>query len=426
MIAMAVPNITDRSMATYEHDIDRWIIGACRAGAQDFWDLVSLLPAVYPTIVQQAVERLIASSSVPAYLAVERPTWKSSGVSSAEVPGLPNPNPLAFDWRYTRDTAGELLERVVASTDPTGTVGLLGSPSVYEMAALRKAPRQFILLDQNGSLSIIGPQSLVGSIFRRCDMLHDAIDMPEVQAVLADPPWYEDETLAFLRTAARICADQGKVLLSSAPFGVRPGIQEERDRIVRAAKESGLRFLGTEPHVLSYATPFFEHNALRAAGFAHVMPNWRRGDLLTFQRAGGSFSGPTNPMLPVPEWAQFDVRGATIWVRPRDQQGFVDPSLVPVVPGDILPTVSRRDVRREAADVWTAGNRIYRCKGSHILSIILHSISVSEAPLEAVRRSLQHSLDHLEAAKVETSIVQVESIVQTELQEMRSFANGRE
>ena len=105
---------------------------------------------------------------------------------------------------------------------------------------------------------------------------------------------------------------------------------------------------------------------------------------------------------------------------------FVDPSLVPVVPGDILPTVSRRDVRREAADVWTAGNRIYRCKGSHILSIILHAISVSEAPLEAVRRSLQHSLDHLEAAKVETSIAQVESIVQTELQEMRSFANGRE
>ena len=425
-MAMTVPNVTDQSVATHEHNIDQWIIGAYRAGAQDFWHLVSLLPAVYPTVVRQAVERLIASSTVPAYLAVERPTWKSSGVSSPDVPGLPTPNPLAFDWRYTRDTAGELLERVVASTDPTGTVGLLGSPSVYEMAGIRKAPRQFILLDQNGSLSIIGPQSLAGGIFRRCDMLHDAIDLPEVQAVLADPPWYEEETLAFLRTAALICADLGKVLLSSAPNGVRPGIQEERDRIVRAAKESGLTYLGTEPHVLSYATPFFEHNALRAAGFAHVMPNWRRGDLLTFQRAGDSLSGPTNPMLLVPEWVQFDVRGATIWVRPRDQQGFIDPGLVPVVPGDILPTVSRRDVRREAADVWTAGNRIYRCKGSHILSIILHAIRVSEAPLEAVRRSLQHSLDHLEAAKVETCIAQVESIVQTELQEMRSFANGRE
>jgi hypothetical protein len=60
------------------------------------------------------------------------------------------------------------------------------------------------------------------------------------------------------------------------------------------------------------------------------------------------------------------------------------------------------------------------------LSIILHAISVSAAPLEAVQRSLQHSLDHLEAAKVEASIAQVERIIEMELQEMRSFTNGRE
>ena len=146
------------------------------------------------------------------------------------------------------------------------------------MAAIPNAPRQFILLDQSGSLSIGDPQPLAGSIFRRCDMQHDAIDLPEVQAVLADPPWYGGETLTFLRTAARICADRGKVLLSSAPDGVRPGIREERERIITGATESGLRFLGAERCVLSYATPFFEHNALRAAGFVHVVPNWRRGE----------------------------------------------------------------------------------------------------------------------------------------------------
>ena len=412
-------------MTIYQRDIDRWIIGAYRAGAQDFWRLVSLLPAVYPTVVRQAVERLIAMSSIPAHLAVERSTWDSSGVSSAEVPGLPTPNPLAFDWRYTRDTAGELLERVVASTDPTQTVALLGSPSVYKMAAIQKAPRQFILLDQNGSLFIDGSQPLVGSTFRRFDMQHDEIDLTPVQAVLADPPWYEEETLAFLRTSARICADQGKVLLSSAPDGVRPGIREERERIISGAAESGLRFLGIERLALSYATPFFEHNALRAAGFTHVAPNWRRGDLLIFERTGDSLSGPMKPIAHSAEWMQADIRGATIWVRSKDQPGFADPRLEPLVPGDILPTVSRRDDRREAADVWTAGNRIYRCDGSHILSIILHAISVSKAPLEEVRRSLQRSLDYLEAAKAEASIAQVERIIQTELQEMRSFTNGR-
>ena len=426
MIAMAVPTSSYQSMTTYQRDIDRWIIGAHRTGAQDFWRLVSMLPAVYPTVVQQAVERLIAASSIPAHLAVERPTWDSSGASGAEVPGLPTPNPLACDWRYTKDTAGELLERVVASTDPTQTVALLGSPSVYKMAAIRESPRQFILLDQNGSLPIDVPQSLVGSQFRRCDMQHDEIDSPRVQVVLADPPWYEDETLAFLRTAACICADQGKVLLSSAPDGVRPGIREERERIIAGAAKSGLRFLGIERLALSYATPFFEHNALRAAGFVHVAPNWRRGDLLIFELTGDALPGPMNPIAHRAEWAQVDIRGATIWVRSKDQPGFIDPRLVRLVQGDILPTVSRRDGRREAADVWTAGNRIYRCDGPHILSIILHAISVSEAPLEAVQRSLQHSLDDLEAAKVETSIAQVEKLLQKELQEMRCFANGRE
>ena len=425
MSAMAVQTSTYESMTTYQRDIDQWIICAYRAGAQDFWCLVSMLPAVYPTVVRQAVEELIAASVIPAHLAVERSAWDSSGASSAEVPGLPTPNPLAFDWRYTRDTAGWLLERIVESTDPTQTIGLLGSPSVYKMAEIREAPRQFILLDQNGSLPIDGPQSLVGNIFRRCDMQHDTIDLPRVQAVLADPPWYEDETLAFLRTAARICADQGKVLLSSAPEGVRPGIQEERDRIIAGATESGLRFLGTERRMLSYATPFFEHNALRAAGFTHVAPNWRRGDLLIFERTGVSFSGPTKPLMHSAAWVQADILGATIWVRSKDQQGFIDPRLAPLVPGEILPTVSRRDDRRAAADVWTAGNRIYRCDGPHILSIILHAISVSKAPLEAVQQSLQHTLDNFEAAKVEHSIAQVERIIQTELQEMRSFVNGR-
>ena len=72
---MAVSTSSYQSMTTYQRDIDRWIIRAYRVGAQDFWHLVSMLPAVYPTVVQQAVERLIAASSIPAHLAVERPTW---------------------------------------------------------------------------------------------------------------------------------------------------------------------------------------------------------------------------------------------------------------------------------------------------------------------------------------------------------------
>ena len=421
-----MPTISYQFEAAYEQDIDRWIIGACEAGAQDFWDMVSKLPAVYPTVVREALQRLIAASSVPDYLAVENATWNFNSAFSSEVPGLPTPNPLTFDWRYTSGTAGELLERIVASTHPSGAVGLLGSPSVYKMAAIRRVSRQFILLDQSNSLSFNDSQPLAGSVFRRGDVQDSAIDQPLVQAVIADPPWYERETLSFLGAAARICTDQSKVLLSWAPWGVRPGIKEERQRLIERAKELGLRFLGSEGLVLTYATPFFEYNALRAAGFAQVMPNWRRGDLLIFERTGDSLSGPINPTAPGAEWEQFELCGVTIWVRPKAHQGFSDPILQPLIEGDILPTVSRRDNRREAADVWTAGNRVYRCEGTNILSIILHALSTSKAPLEAVQLALQHPLDHLEAARVGTSIAQIERMVQAESQEMRSFTDGRD
>ena len=156
------------------------------------------------------------------------------------------------------------------------------------------------------------------------------------------------------------------------------------------------------------------------------MPNWRRGDLLIFERTSGLFPGPGDPTMQSVEWAQADVLGTTIWVRPKDQGGFCDPSLEPLVPGDIFPTVSRRDDRREAADVWTAGNRIYRCDGAPILSVILNAMGVAEAPPEAVERRLQRPLNHLEAAKVEAATVQIEGIIETELQEIRSFVNGQE
>ena len=412
-------------VSSYERDVDRWILGAYLAGAQDFWSLVSLLPGVFPTIAREGVERLIAASMIPVHLAVEKPTWGANTDSGSEVPGMPTANPLASDWRFTRDTAGDLLERVIASTGPTQRIALLGAPSVYKLAAMREAPRKFILIDQNRSLDFRDSLPPPGNKFCPWDLRKDINELPPVQVVLADPPWYEEETLAFLRASARICADQGIVMLGSAPAGVRPDIREERERVIAAAAESGLKLLDIEPLALSYATPFFEHNALRAAGFAHVAPNWRRGDLLTFGRTGASRPGPVNPTASIAEWVQADVRGATIWVRPGSQSTFVDPRLVPLVPEDILPAVSRRDGRREAADVWTAGNRIYRCDGSRILSMILHAIGVSEAPIDAVQRGLQYSLNRQEAEKVEATVAQVERIIQMELQEMRSLANER-
>ena len=103
----------------------------------------------------------------------------------------------------------------------------------------------------------------------------------------------------------------------------------------------------------------------------------------------------------------------------------MDPQLIPFVPGDILPTVSRRDVLRKAADVWTTGNRIYRCNGPNVLLMALKAMEEGEYSSEAVQRSLRCSLNSRESELLATAVAQVEQIVETECQEMWSISNGR-
>ena len=408
--------------SSYQLEVERWILEAHQAGAQDFWHLVSLLPGVFPTDVRHAVARLLEASKVPPHLAVELPMRRCQRQSDVEIFGLPIANPLTSDWRFTKDTSEMLLERLTVPTDAPQTVALLGVPSVYLLASQKGTPRNFILVDQNSSFAASGACPLPTDTFRCLDVRHDAIDLPEVRVVLADPPWYKNETLAFLRAAANICADKGTVLLGAAPDGARPGVREERGRIIVEAQAMGLKFVRAEHLALSYATPFFEHNALRAAGFAHVAPNWRRGDLLVFERTGFTVSRHISSGTYDPVWEQANVHGATFWVRTKEVGAFVTPRLIPLVPGEILPSISRRNKRREEADVWTAGNRAYVCEGSLILTILLRAMSASEPLIETVERGLDRSLTHIEVAEVKECIAHLEKIVHRELQDMQSFA----
>ena len=417
--------MNDSCLARYDSDLDRWIIAAAQSGVKDFWQLISVLPGVYPTVAREAVDRLVIELKIPANVVAESPPPISTSDSDLEVPGLPAPHPLSSDWRFTRKTAAELLERVIISAGPTEAVALLGAPSVFFLAAVEGVSCRFTLLDQNPLLADRVPRSYLESVFRRCDIRHDVVDMPSVETVLADPPWYEDDVLGFLRTSARVCADQGTVFLSFAPDGARPGIAEERHRLIWEAEQLGLRFVGIERLALSYATPFFEHNALRAARFEHVPVQWRRGDLLLFRRDGGVPPEEGSSPLCVCPWTEATISGIRIRVRLNDRREFVDPQLIPFVPGDILPTVSRRDVLRKAADVWTTGNRIYRCNGPNVLLIALKAMEEGEDSTEVVQRSLRCSLSSCESELLAKAVAQVEQIVETECQEMWSISNGR-
>lgn len=412
-------------LSDYNCEIDGWIVDAVQSGMKDFWQLVSALPGVYPTDVREAVGRLTEDCRIPAAVGEEQPQMVADYELDNEVPGLPTPHPLSSDWRFTRKTAADLLNLVTHAAGEQGAVALLGTPSVYFLAAMDSVPSRFYLLDDNSSLAGKLPHSAGGSIFRCCDVNRDLIDLPPVQVVLADPPWYMEDVLGFLRTAAQICSRGGAVFLGFASEGTRPGIAADRDLIIEKANEMGLKFIGLQPSTVSYATPFFEHNALRAAKFKHIPATWRHGDLLRF-RSDGDVRLLAGDLNSTPcSWVRAHVGGIDIRTRTDAQEDFADPRLIPIVDGDILPSVSRRNSLGKAADVWTTGNRVYSCEGKGTLLTILRALEEGKEPVLAIAMDLGRNLSSEESRFVEKAIAQIRAIVDTEQKEMWEFYHAR-
>lgn len=181
------------------------------------------------------------------------------------------------------------------------------------------------------------------------------------------------------------------MLLSVPPRGTRPGVEQEWTEICAWAGRIGLALEDVDQRSLSYETPAFEHNALGADGIFAVPRVWRRAPCARFRRK----AGPLGPRPPAPmsvPWAEYDIRGTRIRVKPSGPRAFLDPALQPVSSADVFASVSRRDPLRREADVWTSGNRVFRCPGRFVLRHILGAMVNGMPPHETVALGLGRPL----------------------------------
>ena len=342
-----------------------------------------------------------------AKLPVARPT---SGTERQLV----MPHPLDFDWRFTGDTVGLIWQTIRELAHPQTDVALLGAPSLAAAVEPWKELRSVTLHERNPNHH----RSLAeGITFACCDVLRDHIQPASNGVVVADPPWYKAETIGFLWTASTLSRTGGHVLLSLPPVATRPGINEERERITAAAAGFGLEFLYLSDGVLRYYTPFFETNAMQAAG-APVTNDWRLGDLAVFKRTEGE-CGPRPVMDTDQTWMERSLGLTRFKLQQTTSTRFASPVLRSVVPGDVLPSVSRRDPRRNDATVWTSGNRIFGCDDTATLATIIDGINAGEAPELTVGMQQGRMLTTNEKILVETAVHQVRDVVKWESAEFR-------
>ncbi|UUP17872.1 hypothetical protein [Nitratireductor thuwali] len=358
-----------RSQNAFSARVDELTHAAILDGATDFQALLHRLASVYPTDLLASIDRLARRGLIPPAAAESyRLQASRNGAGSTEGRSLlPLPHPLDFEWRFTADSARELLNRTAGMTPVGGDILLFGTPGLaVEAMTLPIANRIAFLAENNVVTSRISALNEATGSPLSIAYCGGGLPIESADAVILDPPWYPDFLRPMLLAAAHACRIDGVVLISLPPDGTCASAEVNRNSAMLFAKGLGLEVLEHDIKAVCYESPFFERNSLAAEGI-FPPPHWRRGDIVVFRKK----QAPTRPALPAStrrkDWVEVGIGRMRLFIRANSQPFSNDPSLASIVEGDVLRSVSRRDPRRAKAQIWTTGNRIFRSDNPQLL-----------------------------------------------------------
>lgn len=399
--------------------IDKWVLERINQGVLDFYSLSSSLPGIYPNEILNSLKRMVLLKVINSQtvLKIVKDAGKNPENSSSygEIDQISPPHPLDYEWRFTKETVINLAKYCLSHSNPGDSICLLGVPSLYRLVTNNKLKRNFILFDKNPieQKTVIGYCASIS-----CDLLCDHTAGCELKAkiVLMDSPWYPEYTRAFLWNASKICEIEGLLLMVTPKEGTRPNIKQEWRSTLRYSKRIGFSYLGKCPVSVRYDTPFFERNALKSVGILNFPQNWRCADLTAFVKIED-----TNTLQPLisssTDWYKESYMGIKVRKYSISKE-FTNPKLVSIIPGDILPSVSRRDGRREKADVWTYGNRIFQCNGTNVLQQILSAMNTGKSPYINVESLIGRKMNKEERNLISITRQQIDNLIKVERAEL--------
>ena len=411
----------DSLSQSFEKTVGLWIFEAIENNIRDFNHLVAALPGVDPTYILGMLRQLYKTrpqhSAKIAQLMLTAQPESSTFSFFPDCGVLPPPHPLDYDWRFSEVALERLLHRCIETTPFDGTIALLGTPSLFWFSHECSISQKIFLFDSNKSLSgrlgPIGDRSEAMFI----DLLREELPMLVAHSVVLDPPWYREHIHSFLWAAAQFCDLGGAIHMSFPPIGTRPGMEQEWDEVLAWAKSLGLGLVSVQELALPYTTPPFEKNAFKFSGTPSVSDTWRRGNLVTFRKEAVS-EVPRPLPLPDKELSrETQLSGVRIRLRPWRDSAFADPRIASILPNDVLTSISRRDSRRQLADLWTSGNRIFQCQGRGTLYQIIESLSNGQHPVTSIESHLGRALSTRELELVHLATKQILALVRTEQKE---------
>jgi hypothetical protein len=321
-------------------------------GVDSFRDLILRSKGKHPTELLHWLEiRLQDHPSVRVRAMIAEARSTDAGGDLPQGRGLALPHPIDAEWRFTDETAEALVDAAVAVTGVGDSVLLMGVPSVV-LAAVRCSHDRIFWVRGEPNVITEGLKRLTAADPR---FRHDLMcGSARAAAAVLDPPWYLNQFQAMLGQASSHCHKGAHLFVSAPPEGVRPGITYDRRLISEMANRSGLEIASEESGALAYRTPFFELNALRAAGIGAWLPNWRRGNLAIYRKYMTGKSWPLVAATP-----GFELTLSGVRLRLLTSKGAKVAGFTPLYEGEVFPSVSMRAPRRSEAALWTSGNRAF-------------------------------------------------------------------
>lgn len=339
-------DVTDRR---FRQEAQRWLASLDDAIMADLRAVFAASPGYYPTTLHHLWKIELRRRG----LAPARPPIRSTGGGR---PVMPVAHPADYDWRFTPETARTLAARAVAGLPNGAVVAHLGTPSTFLAGREFQPSYQHVLVERNqATVDAIRTGCQAGVKVIQVDLAAEQPPQLEAVAAILDPPWYPADTLAFLAGGSLACRLGARLWLCQPTPATRPGVADERAALLAELSTLGLACEALLPGEVRYHTPHFEAMSLRTALAEVTAPGtWRTGDLLQLQKtATVAFRAPTGGDDRWWREAQF----GPVRIKLRASDGKYD--LAPLVPGDVLATVSRRDPIRERIGVWTSGNRVF-------------------------------------------------------------------
>ena len=104
------------------------------------------------------------------------------------------------------------------------------------------------------------------------------------------------------------------MLVSLPPVGTRPSALAEREKVLRFAGRLGLDLVEVRTLAIAYDTPFFETNALSAAG-VFAPSRWRRGDLVVLRKSRRSARLSSGASGRRREWVEVLIGRMRLFIR---------------------------------------------------------------------------------------------------------------